>query len=75
LRTASLSKNNVDVLIIGGHLSDEAIDVANQPIAPCEIFHTTTMSSSMVANTGPVLCCGRVNLNNTALASCKRFIS
>jgi hypothetical protein len=76
LRTENLLKNNVDVLIIEGHLSDEAtIDVANQSIAPCEIFHTTIVSSSIVANTGPVLFCGRVNLNNTALANYERFIS
>jgi WD40 repeat protein len=86
--TATLLKNNVDILINGGYSLDEAINVSSQSMAPCEIFNMTTMASTIVANmnvprashtaillpnSGAVLCCGGVSSSNAALASCERY--
>ncbi len=90
LHTATLLKNNIDILIVDGYSSNEAIDVSYQPIAPCELFNIPTMSTTIIANmnvprafhtgillptTSDVLCCGDVDSNNTPLSSCERYIS
>jgi hypothetical protein len=69
--------------------SDETSDISYQPIASCELFNMSTMSSSIKANinvprashtailipaTGVVLSCGGVSSNNTALADCEGYI-
>ena len=87
--TATLLKNKIDILIVGGYSSNEAIDVSYQPIAPCELFNiiamTTTIAANMsiprafhtavlLPNTNDVLCCGGVDSSNTPLSSCERYI-
>jgi hypothetical protein len=84
-----LLKNKIDILIVGGYSSNEAIDVSYQPIAPCELFNikimSTTISANMsipralhtavlLPNTNDVLCCGGVDSYNTPLSSCERYI-
>lgn len=87
--SATLLNSNNSILLVGGYTSNEEINLSTQPIAPCEIFNITTMSSITVANintpralhtavsmanTDEVLCCGGVNSNNVALSSCERYI-